>query len=63
MTTNKMLTAAQAAERVGLTTRTLCTYRKEGTGPSYVRYGTRTIKYPENELNEWIANRTVKAGA
>ncbi|WBT08121.1 helix-turn-helix domain-containing protein [Corynebacterium sp. SCR221107] len=62
MTTNRMLTAAQAAERIGVTTRTLFTYRKEGTGPTYVRYSAKTVKYPENELNEWIAARTVKAG-
>lgn len=63
MTTNRMLTAAQAAERIGVTTRTLFTYRKEGTGPTYVRYSAKAVKYPENELNEWIAARTVKAGA
>ena len=63
MTTNKMLTPVQAAERIGVTTRTLFTYRKEGTGPTYVQYSPQTIRFPENELNEWIANRTVKAGA
>lgn len=60
---NKMLTPAQAAERMGVTTRSLYTYRQDGTGPTYVQYSPYAIRYPENELNEWIAARTVKAGA
>lgn len=63
MTTNKMLTAAQAAERIGVTTRTLFTYRQEGTGPTYVQYSPQTIRFPENELIEWLNARTVKAGS
>lgn len=60
---SKMLTTTKTAEILGITTRTLHEWRANGTGPSYVRYSAKTVKYPENELNEWIAARTVKAGA
>jgi predicted DNA-binding transcriptional regulator AlpA len=63
MTTNKMLTPAEVAERMGVTTRSLYTYRQEGTGPTYIQYSLQAIRYPENELNEWMNARTVKAGA
>lgn len=58
-----LLTTREAAHVLGLSPATLNTWRsrrgrvaRDGlNGPPYVRIG-RTIRYPDFELNEWIAS-------
>lgn len=52
-----VLNAAQAAERLGLSTSTLAKLRLYGTGPTYSKLGRRVVYQPD-DLEAWIlANR------
>ena len=47
-----------AAHILKLHPRTLQRYRKDGTGPNFVRRGKRFIGYTEEALADWVAHRT-----
>ena len=46
-------TEAEQAERLGKTTRTLASWRKQGIGPRWVKAGS-SVLYPENSDVEWL---------
>ena len=46
---------AELSEETGIPRKTLARFRKEGSGPPFVRFGRRTIRYPKDKLREWIA--------
>lgn len=52
---DRLLTTAQAAERLGMAEQTLANWRCAGVGPAYVRVGTRTIRYRSSALGQYIA--------
>jgi hypothetical protein len=53
----RLLTPAQAAERLGLSTSTLAKYRcLKSTGPIFIRLGS-AIRYPEDLLADFIARQ------
>jgi excisionase family DNA binding protein len=51
------LTTAEAAEILGVSTRTLEKWRMEGGGPKYVRLSPRCIRYRLRELDEFLKTR------
>ena len=51
---NGMLTAQEAAERVGRAVLTLRNWRSLGIGPRWVRYLGKQPLYPAADLDEWI---------
>ncbi len=53
----RLLTPAQASERLGLSTSTLAKYRcLKSDGPVFVRLGS-AIRYPEDALADFIARQ------
>lgn len=49
----RLLTTPEAAERVGLSPRTLERYRVTGQGPRYRKIG-RWVRYTPEDLDEWL---------
>jgi hypothetical protein len=49
-----------AAEKVGVSPRTLQRWRSEGGGPAYTRAGARSIKYCDAELDRWLLANTFR---
>ncbi len=49
----KLLTTRQAAERLGLSPRTLERYRVTGEGPRFKKIG-RWVRYVPSDLDEWL---------
>lgn len=58
------LTAAELAERLGMTEGSVANWRSEGKGPDYIRgesNGTKAlILYPEAWVEEWEESRRVR---
>jgi predicted DNA-binding transcriptional regulator AlpA len=52
-----------AAERLGLHADSLRRLRRTGGGPRYVRFGKRAVRYCLEELDAWMAARTVSSTA
>ena len=50
------LSTRQAAEYLGLSTRTLDRYRVSGDGPVFHRFGGR-VRYLRDDLDVWAASR------
>lgn len=63
--TQELLTPRQAAERLGLSPKTLANWRSRGGGPRFVRMGASdsrgAIRYPAIELRTWCAVRLVNS--
>lgn len=57
MINTKVISEQEAAERIGLSLRTLQRMRENGLGPAYVRMGEKRIGYMEQDLNEWLIAR------
>ncbi len=55
----KVLQTSQAAERIGLSVKTLKRWRHEGVGPAYIVLSARRIGYYEDVLADWLAKREV----
>ena len=53
----RLLTPAQTADRLRLTTRWLELKRYHGGGPPFVRVSSRCVRYREADLREWISSR------
>jgi hypothetical protein len=49
-----VLTVSQAAERLGLSRRTLDNWRADGGGPAFLKYGSRVV-YDINDLEKFTA--------
>jgi len=46
------------AQRLGKSAKTLETWRRQGTGPAFVRVG-RDIRYRESDVERWLTAQTV----
>ena len=56
----KMLTTAQAANRLGLKPGTLKKWRKQNrVAPRWERVGDRAVRYPESGIEEFRKSRTL----
>ena len=53
-----LLPPDQAAERLGVDVEYLGRLRREGGGPPYVRIGAKTVRYPPEQLDQYIAEQT-----
>lgn len=59
--TEKLLSTTEASEYLGLSGRTLESYRKEGVGPQYMSLGSPrkpTIRYRRQAIDDWLAVNT-----
>jgi excisionase family DNA binding protein len=56
-----MLTTHEAASYLRLSPRTLERLRVSGTGPKFVRLGRRSIRYPQQYLEAYLASRVVSS--
>lgn len=56
---DSLLAEVAAAEMLGLSTRTLQSWRIGGSGPAYVRAG-RAIRYRRRDLLAWIDANTIR---
>lgn len=54
-----LLTPREAAELLAVAERTLADWRYRGTGPSYVAYSGRCIRYRRDDLDAWVEERAV----
>ena len=57
--TDKIMPPTEAAEYVGLSESMLAKMRCLGGGPVYIKLG-RAVRYPQNDLDEWLAARRVR---
>jgi len=57
----RLLTRAEAAERLGVASQTLAVWKMNKQGPPYVMIG-RFPRYPETELDEWRLDQLVGPG-
>lgn len=53
---NGFLTPKQAATYLGITTKSLATYRSRGRKPDYIKRG-QTVRYPAQAIIEFIRER------
>lgn len=61
LTTDPMLTTAQAAEWLGVaSTRTLEDWRRQGVGPDYVPLTPRMVRYRLSALRAYVSAREVR---
>jgi predicted DNA-binding transcriptional regulator AlpA len=51
------ISAKQLSVRTGISIRTLCRMRAEGTGPKFHKFGPRKIVYRIEDVNQWLADR------
>ena len=54
-----LLSEVEAADLLGLSTRTLQSWRTQETGPAFVRAG-RAIRYRRRDLLAWIEVNTIR---
>lgn len=54
---SNLLTPQQVAERLAVEVWVLRQWRAEGTGPRALRLGHRTVRYREEDINEWLEAR------
>lgn len=52
-----ILTSAETAELLGISTGTLAAWRHRGTSPTYTRTGHRTVRYKKSDVEKFIAER------
>lgn len=52
-----LLDTKTTADILGVTPRTLEMWRADGRGPSFTRIGHRTVRYPLDEVVEFIRER------
>jgi len=53
-----LLTPADAASRLSVTKKTLENLRLRGVGPEFVRINSRCVRYSEQALTKWVAERS-----
>ena len=54
------LTDAQFCGLMNITPRTSNEWRRQNTGPAYVRVGPRRILYRRSDVDSWLTSRTFK---
>jgi predicted DNA-binding transcriptional regulator AlpA len=59
----RVLTEAEAAERLGIALSTLRRWRYDAKGPTYVKLGTHRVGYRLAAIEKWLEARTVGTAA
>lgn len=54
MNDEELLSTAEAARMLALKPQTLRKWRADGTGPKYVRVGSKAVRYRKRALAEYI---------
>jgi predicted DNA-binding transcriptional regulator AlpA len=54
---DELVTESRAAELFGVSLRTLQAWRRNGTGPEFVRLSCRSIRYRHADLVAWVNAR------
>ncbi len=52
----KWLTTKEVAERLNVAPATLTEWRHEGKGPPFVKVSRNCVRYPEDQLERWMAS-------
>ncbi len=52
-----LLTETEAAKLLGFSSRTLQSWRGSGGGPPFIKISDRCVRYTEDDLSRWIAER------
>lgn len=52
----KLLTTKELAESLGIACSTLIQYRKDGTGPIYIKLG-HLVRYKKEDVDAWLAKK------
>jgi hypothetical protein len=58
MNAPRMLTPKETANILGVREHLLAKWRSMGGGPRYAKFG-RNVRYPQDNLLDWVAARTV----
>ena len=59
MVTDRLLTQAEAAEFLNVQSRTMESWRLRGTGPRFIRYSPRAIRYRPADLHAFLEHHEV----
>ena len=52
-----MLRVPDVLDRIGVSRRTLCRWRADGTFPQALQLGANSIGWPQQVIDEWLASR------
>lgn len=52
-----MLRVPDVLDRIGVSRRTLCRWRADGTFPQALQLGANSIGWPRQVIDDWLANR------
>ena len=55
-----LLTAKEVSVWLGFTTQALDAWRRQGTGPKYIRVSKRAIRYRPDDVRTWIAEKEAR---
>ena len=58
----RLLTRAQVETRVGLSRSSLYRKMRQGTFPEPLKISERAVRWPESEIDEWLASRPRASG-
>lgn len=59
--TEPLMTTAQAAAFLNFPEATVKDWRRQGTGPAYIRINGANVRYRVRDLNDWLDSQTVGA--
>lgn len=51
---DNLLTPAEAGRKLSRSPTTLAIWRRQGTGPRYIRLGTRMIMYAPKDIEDYV---------
>jgi hypothetical protein len=54
------ISASEAARIIGIVPTTLANWRYQGKGPAFIRISSRCVRYRWEDLQVWIASKTVR---
>ena len=57
-----LLTRRQVEARCGLSTSSIYRLMREGLFPEPIRIGQRAVRWPQSEIDEWLATRPRATG-
>lgn len=55
------MSESDLAQMLDVTTRTIRRWRREGTGPIYIKPSDRVIRYHERDVDRWINEHRSKS--
>lgn len=58
-TETRLITAEEAADRLGMTRNALDVLRHRGGGPPYIKVGLRAVRYDPADIDRWITAQKI----